>query len=119
MSLPYTDNITMLNAVTATTTSTAYDLSKRQQITATFTAASITSGNGVFTIDASNDGTNWVTGISFRDSKATAVSTWVTSKTISANGSEGAIIQPGFRYYRVVCTRTTDGTYSAVIEAAG
>lgn len=119
MALQYTNNIVALDAVVVTTTSGAHDLSLRSQITAVFTAADITSGNGVFTVDASNDGTNWVTSIAMRDATATASTTWVTSKTLNANSSAAVQIPAGFRLYRVVCTRTTDGTYSAVIEAAG
>lgn len=119
MSIPFSTNATMLSAVTATTTSDAQDVSKRQQIVIQFIAASITSGNGAFTIDGSNDGTNWVTGISFRDAKATASTTWIVTKTLSANSSEAAFVPAGFRYIRVVCTRTTDGTYSAIIQNGG
>jgi len=119
MGINFTDNIAALSAVTATTTSSAFDFSKRSQITATFTAASISSGNGVFTVDVSNDGTNWVTGIAFQDATATASTTWVTSKTLNSNTSAGAKIPAGYRFYRIVVTRTTDGTYSATFEAAG
>jgi hypothetical protein len=119
MSLPFTDNITALNAVTATTTSLGYDVSKRQQITVQFIASAITSGTGAFTIDGSNDGANWVTGIAFRDSKSTSSTTWVVTKTLSANGTEAAFVPAGFKLIRVVVTRTTDGTYSAIIQNAG
>lgn len=114
MSLPFTDNITVLNAVGATTTSDKYDISKRQQVTCQFISAG---GTSVFTIDVSNDGTNWVTGVAFLDAAATAVGTYVTSKSV-ASTTAGAIITPGFRYIRVVATWTS-GTATAVIEAAG
>lgn len=119
MSLPYTDNITAISAVSTTTTSLGYDVSKRQQISVQFIAASISSGNGVFTIDGSNDNVNWVTGISFQDSKATASTTWVTSKTISSNGTEAAYVKPGFRLIRVKVTFASDGVYTAIIQNAG
>lgn len=109
----------MLSAVTVDTTSSAFDVSKRQQITIQFVAASITSGNGVFTIDGSNDGSNWVTGISFRDAKATASDTWIVTKTLSSNSSEAAFVPAGFRYLRVSVNLTTDGAYSAILQNGG
>lgn len=119
MSINYTDNVTMLDAVATTTTSAGFDVSKRNQIVIQFLASGITSGNGSYTIDGSNNGTNWVTGISFRDAKATASTTFVVSKVLSANGSEAAFVPAGFKLLRVVVARTTDGNYSAIMEAAG
>lgn len=123
MSLPYTDNITAINAVSATTTSSGYDVSKRQQITVEFIAAAITSGNGIFTIDATNGdpsvAANWITGIAFQDATATASTTWVTSKTLSSIGTAGAYVKAGWRYIRVKVTFATDGAYSAIIQNAG
>ena len=114
MSLPFTDNVIVINAVGATTTSEAYDISKRQQVTVQFISAG---GTSVFTIDASNDGTNWITGISFLDAKATTVGTYVVSKSV-ASTTEGARVTPGFRFIRVVATWTS-GTATAVLECAG
>jgi hypothetical protein len=114
MSLPYTDSIKVIDAVGATTTSDAYDISKRQQVTAQFIVAA---GTSVFTIDVSNDGTNWVTGVAFLDAKATAVGTYVTSKSV-ASTTEGAVITPGFRFIRIVCTWTS-GTCSAYLQTGG
>jgi hypothetical protein len=119
MSIQFTTNAVMLDAVTADTTSDAFDVSKRQQITVQFVCADHGSGNGIFTIDGSNDGTNWVTGISYRDAKATASSTWITSTTLSANGTQAAFVPAGFRFIRVALDRTTDGTYSAILQNGG
>ncbi len=112
----------MLDAVTITSTSEAFDVSKRQQITIEFICANHTSGNGVFSVDATNDdisANNWVTGISFRDAKATASTTWVVAETLSANGTAGIYVPGGWRYIRVVCAVTTDGTYTAIMENGG
>ncbi len=106
----------MLDGVTADTTSSGYDVSKRQQIVVLFKCADHTSGNGVFTIDGSPDGTNWVTGIAMQDVTATASTTWVTSKTLSANGTAGVYIHPGWKEIRAVVDQTTDGTYSAIMH---
>ena len=122
MSIQFSTNVKMLDAVTVDTTSQAFDVSKRQQITIQFLCANHSSGNGVFTVDATNDdvaNANWITGISFQDSKATTVGTWVVSSTLSANGSNGIYIPGGWRYIRVVLDVTTDGTYSAIMENGG
>ena len=114
MSIQFSDNVTMLDAVAATTTSETFDISKRQLVSIQFIADT---GLSVFTIDASNDGTNWVTGIAFLDSKATATGTSVTSKSVSSSTAM-AIVNPSFRYIRVVATYTS-GTASAVLESKG
>jgi hypothetical protein len=119
MSIIYTSNPTLLNAVTTTTTSQAFDISKRQQITFEFLCASHTSGNGVFTVDVSNDGVNWITSVALQDAQSTASGTWVASQTLSANGTKGAYLQTGWRFCRVVCTVTTDGAYSAFMHDGG
>ncbi len=119
MGINFSTNVKMLDAVTADTTSEAFDVSKRQQITIQFICANHTSGSGAFTVDASNDGTNWITGISFRDSKATASTTWITTVTLNTNGSAGVYVPSGWQYIRVVLDQTTDGTYSAIMENGG
>lgn len=119
MSLTFTDNVVMINAVTANTTSDGYDISKRSQIAIQFLAANITTGHAVFTVDVSNDGVNWITGVAFQDVTATTSSTWVTSKTLSSNGSAGVYVKAGWKLIRVNCTVTSDGSYSAIMEDAG
>lgn len=113
---------TGINAITATgtTTGTVLDVSMREQLSAVFTCANHSSGNGVFSIDASDDGTNWVTGIAFVDATATASTTYVTSKTLNSNTS-AAIYLPlfPFRFVRIVLVVTTDGTYTATAAAQG
>ncbi len=114
MGIPYTDNITVLNAVGATTTSNGYDVSKRQLISIEF----ITSGGtSSFSIDVSNDNVNWITSIAFQDVQSTTPSTLVTSKSV-ASGTAGAIVPPNFAYIRVVATWTS-GTATAIIESKG
>ena len=114
----YTDNFTPINAVTATTTTKAFDVSKREMLSFVFLATGISAGNGVLTIDASNDGTNWITGIAFADATATASTTYVVSKTLSSNTTAAGYLPfCPWQYVRFVVTRTTDGTYSVFAEA--
>jgi hypothetical protein len=119
--IPFTDNVTMLNAVTTAgaNVSGIADISKRQQATLQFICTGHSSGHGVFTVDASNDNVSWTTGIAFLDAKQTTVGTSVASKTLSANGTQGAYLTPGWRYIRVNCAVTTDGTYTAILQCGG
>ena len=119
MSIQFSDNVKMHDAITATATSEAFDVSKRQLVSIQFICNGYHSGSGVFTIDASDDGVNWVTGISFLDAKATAQATNVVSKTITATSSEIAIVNPCYKLIRVVVTITGTDSYSVVLMAKG
>lgn len=85
-----------------------------------FVASSISSGNGVFTVELSNDGSNWVA-YNRLNSNATntnaQMDTRVASVTLSANGSSFAFTPSGdiCGFLRVKCVPTTDGAYSAIV----
>lgn len=100
--------------VTTTTTSTKQDVSKRQVICVQF----VTTGSCVFSIDGSNDGTAWTTGLACQDATSTASATFVTSKTISSAGNAAVYVPSGWRYIRCLAT-VTSGTNSAFLHAAG
>lgn len=128
MSLPYSMNVDMLTktslcessaGVTADTTGVAFDVSKRQQIVVQFVCANHSSGNGVFTIDGSNDGSTWTTGLALEDLTSTTPATRVTSVTLNANGAKAVSVPPGWRFIRAGVDVTTDGTYYAFMENAG
>ncbi len=114
---------TGINATTVSidsTTTKVLDVSMREQIGIVFTCASHASGNGVFSVDGSNDGTNWVTGLAMVDATATASTTYVTSKTLSSNTTVGMYLPFfAFRYMRLIVAVTTDGIYTATVEAKG
>ncbi len=114
MAIPFTDNIKVIDAVGITTTSAGFDVSKRQQITVQFVSAA---GTSVFSIDVSNDGSNWVTGIAFLDALQTTTGTYVTSKSV-ASTTAAAIVPAGFRFIRVVATWAS-GTATAIIQNGG
>lgn len=111
---------TLLNAVAATTTSSAFELGSAVGRSLQFVATGISAGNGVFTVEISNDGTNWiaynrlvpnVTDTNAQDD------THVASVTLSSNTNAIVFIpeDDAFKFIRVVVTRTTDGTYSAIL----
>ena len=126
MSVNYTDSVyvftTAAVGVTSTRTSNPQDVSKRDSITLVFTSSGISSGNGVFTIDASNDNSYWVTGISFRSASATGAAFTQGTNTItsSTNRNYGAILDPaGWSYIRIKVAVTTDGRYNAILHSQG
>src|ERR1700734_952725 len=102
----FTNYITNTGFTATTTTGTthglAHDVSMREQIGIVLTAASITSGNCVFSVDGSNDGTNFVTGLAFADAQSTTSTTYVTSKTLSTNSTVGIYLPIyAYRFIRI------------------
>lgn len=111
---------TLLNAVTATTTSSAFEVGSATGISLQFIASAISSGNGVFTVEVSNDGTNWIAYnrlVSNATNTNAQTDTRVASVTLSSNTNAFAFIpaSDAFKFIRTVVTRTTDGTYSALL----
>lgn len=127
MSVQFTSNDAVLPATSATVANTAalvLDVSKRQLKSIQFTASGITSGNGVFGVEVSNDGTNWIVYnrlISNVTNTNAQTDTRVAAPTLSTNTSSIYFFPTSdlFRYMRVFVTRTTDGTYSATVQSAG
>ena len=111
-----------LVGVVSTKTSPYVDVSKRESINIVFWSGAISSGNGVFTVDASNDNSYWATGIAIQSAAMVGVSATpgVKSVTLPKNGSWAGIINPvGWNYIRVRVVRTTDGRYGAILHSQG
>ena len=127
MAVNFTDKHYVFSAgavgIAFSATSLPIDVSKRDRVTLVFTSQSVTSGNGVFTIDASNDNSFWATGIAFQSAGAVGVSTTpgVKSLTLSTtNNRWAAILDPvGWSSIRVKLVRTTDGTYNCALHSQG
>jgi hypothetical protein len=113
-----TQTKTLLNAVTATTTSASFPIGPFGKTSIQFTCANHTAGNGVFTVDVSNDGVSWVaynkltTNVTNTNAQT---DTRVASVTLSSNTSSVVSIPESFAFIRATVTVTTDGTYSATI----
>lgn len=116
----------LIQGVTATTTSPAFNVENLTQITVILDGNGITASNtGTLTIDASNDGINWVTSIGFIDMQATNKSTaLVNSKVTSGTGSQavGALLSSDFGAKIIRATVTVAlgggvGTYDIVLQA--
>ncbi len=126
--MAYTTAIKALDAVTADTTSGPIEIGDRILKSLQLVAGSITSGNGVFTVEVTNDQDangapqNWVT---YNRLTTNATNTnaqtdaRVGSVTLSSNTSVMLFFPAGdtFRYIRIVVDRTTDGAYSAILNA--
>lgn len=109
----------MLNAVTATTTSSGLAVNNASRLSIMILSSGISSGNGVFTVDVSNDGSNWATYNRLTSNVTNTnaqTDTRVASLTVSTNTTNFLFFPPGdtFAYFRTKVTRTTDGTYSAI-----
>ena len=113
--------ITALSAVTTTTTSSAIPVEYAEKVTLALTATGISTGNGVYTITGSFDGTTYYPINTVIDNVANTnvqTLTRVASKTLSANGSALVALDLenfGYYYIKITVTRTTDGSYSAVV----
>jgi hypothetical protein len=92
-------------------------------MTMQFKGASISSGNGVFTVEVSNDGLSW-TVYSRLNSNVTNTNgqtdTRVASVTVNSNASTVVSVPTSdmFAFWRVKVIPTTDGNYSAYILIA-
>ena len=119
----FTTNKKSLDAVIVDTTGIGVEVSERANISIQLIATGITSGNGVFTFEISNDqGVTWtaynrlITNIANTNAQN---DTKVASVTLSSNGSAFVFVPNGdyFGMIRVNVDRTTDGTYSAVVQS--
>jgi len=120
----YRDNITttvtLLDAVTATTTSAAVEVAGATNISLQGVRADHSSGSTAWSVTVSNDGTNYVAYNLLIDNVTNTNGqqlTRVASKSLGANGSVilGFDENFAYRYLKVTATETTDGTHSAIL----
>lgn len=103
-------------AWTTSTTSTGGGGNGFGRASLQFISSSISSGNGVFTVDVSNDGTNWTaynrltTNVTNTNAQT---DTRVASVTLSTNTTSLVMIPDPVAFFRVTIVVTTDGAYSA------
>jgi len=118
---------TPLNAVTATTTSSAVNTENANKITCLFTRANHSSGSSAFSVLGSVDGTTFeaimLVKIIASDAGAGTAGedigyTRALSATLGADGSENwgvDIKHTCFKEIKVKVTETTDGTHTAKV----
>ncbi len=128
MSIVYSDNIALLNAVTATvanTDSTPFDVSKRQLKSIQFGVVT-TSGTAAFGVEVSNDGTNWIVYNRLTDNLTNTNvqgDTRVAAPTMGTASAQKIYFFPTSDYFRVMRVFVTvSGTITgatATLEAGG
>ncbi len=127
--MSYTDTTTLLDNVTADVAANPlyYDVGDADKFSLQLSCANHTSGNGVFTVEVTNDTDssgvpqNWVTynRLTTNVTNTNAqTDTRVASVTLSTNTSVFVFFPVGdhFKYLRVNVDVTTDGTYRAVVH---
>lgn len=117
--------ITVLNAVTATTTSSAQNISGAKKVTFFFKRENHSAGSSAFKVSGSIDGTNFVDLNSLiEDLTNTNVQdyTRVTTVTLSADGTKVASLDLThlcLESIKVTVTETSDGTHTATMLIEG
>ena len=106
-----------LDAVIVTSTSDEISLVDAKKVTFFF-KADVTSGNGVFKVEVSPDGEEWVQYNKLISNIANTngqTLTRVATVTLSTDTTEtySMDVTDCFQYCKVTVTRTTDGTYDA------
>src|SRR5882672_185430 len=89
---------TLLNGVSATTTSSGAPVNNADRLSIQILAANITSGSAVFTVDVSNDATNWVAYNRLTSNVTNTnaqTDTRVASVVINTNAGSMLFIPPG------------------------
>ena len=106
----HTDNITILNAVSTTTTSGAFDVSMRRAKSLQFVNTLSTAGIVAFTGKVSNDGAFWVDYNRFISNATTDAK--VASISLTSLTTSGVLFIPHddyFRYIKITATATRTG----------
>lgn len=117
--------VTVLDAVTATTTSAAIDVQYAEKITLLLTRANNAGGTSTFSVSGSIDGTTYVTLNSLiEDVTNTNAQNYVRTASVAIANADGNKIvavdleNNSFKFIKVTVTETSDGTHSckALIE---
>lgn len=111
----------LLDAVTATTTSAGVGVDNASRLSIQVFAANITSGSATFTVDVSNDATNWVAYNRLTSNVTNTnaqTDTRIASVVLNTNAGSMLFIPPGdtFNFIRVKTTLNNNvgGAYSAI-----
>lgn len=109
--------ITVLDAVTATTTSAAQNVAEAKKITLFLTRANHSSGSSAFKVSGSIDGTTYVDLNSMIEDLANTNAqdyTRTASVTLSTNGTKVVgvdLTHFGYEWIKVTVTESVDGTH--------
>ena len=113
---------TLLDSVSSTQTGGTTGVSGYKKVGFQFKLANVVSGNGVFKVQGTMNGTDW-SFLNFVDNLANSNSqtlTRVASKTLSANGNAVVWLDGDLPLMavRTSVTKTTDGSYSVYLIAS-
>lgn len=116
--------LTPINAATATvavgSADDPIDIGRATRVTFQFIRADHTSGNTVYGVQVSNDGTNWIAYTKLIDNVTNNNSQYLTrveTCTLSSATNKVYTMSPEdhFNYIRVYCTETTDGIHTVKV----
>jgi hypothetical protein len=111
--------VTALDAVTATTTSSAIDIKHAKKVTCLLTRANNAGGTSTFSATASIDGTTYVTVYLITNAATTNAQTVTRATSVAIANDNGSIFasldleNAGYNYVKITVTETADGTHSA------
>ena len=115
----YSSLIPVLNAVTATTTSSAFSIEGAKKVILVYQRSVHGSGRTVFSATVSVDGVNYITYAKWITNTANAIAEGevrvasVDTGTANVTGFLTMSPEDGFLDIKVTATETTDGTHSA------
>lgn len=116
--------VTALNAVTATTTSSAIDITDAEKVTLLLTRAANAGGTSTFSVSGSIDGpTGTFVNLNslIEDVTNTNAQNYVRTASVAIANADGSKIasldleQHGYTHIKVTVTETADGTHSAKV----
>lgn len=113
--------VTVLNGVTATTTSAAQQISGAEKVTLVFTRANHSAGSSTFTVTGSIDGTTYVALNTLIDNVTNTNAQTLTRVASVALSSDTSKIYAldlanfGYEFIKVTVTEVTDGTHTCVM----
>ncbi len=121
MSAIQTHRQVLLSAVTATTTSNPASVDNAGRVSLQVLASGIVSGSAVFTVEVSNDGSNWVAYNRLTSNLINTnaqTDTRIASVVINTNSGSMLFVPAGdtFNFIRAIATvnNNVGGTYSAI-----
>ena len=115
----YSSLIPVLNAVEATTTSSAFSIEGAEKVILVYQRSAHGSGKTVFSATVSVDGVNyitynkWLTNVANTNGEMQTRVASVTSGAANVTGMLTMSPEDGFKDIKVTATETTDGTHSA------
>jgi hypothetical protein len=113
--------VTALDAVTATTTSSAIDIKYAKRVTLMLTRADDNTGVSTFTVTGSLDNVTFIDLNLITNAATTNAQTITRAASVAITNENASVLAAldlefgGYKYIKVKVTETTNGTHSAVL----